>query len=323
MTACVLGLPSKGRLQEQTLAFLEDCGLGVRQNQGERGYTAQITGSADIDVQLMSATEIAKALVAGEIHAGVTGEDVLREAEPELGGVSLIKPLGFGRADLVVAVPAGWLDVRSMSDLVDVCAAHRARTGKRLRVATKFLRLAGAFLEAHTLGDYRLVESAGATEGAPAAGSAEIIVDITTTGRTLAANGLTVLSDGMILRSQAHLAVSRAAIWPAPAKAAFERFLEILEARLFAQTRALLRVEVPPSARDEALAAWQHLWGSDRPVPSLDGLGFYCPNDGAVDAARALAPFATGPVGLFLPRFLFGGPAPGLQRFRAVFEEAS
>lgn len=321
MSRCVLGLPSKGRLQEQALAFLEDCGLGVRQNLGERAYTARIDAAPDLDVRLMSASEIAKALVTGEIQAGITGEDVLREAEPALGPVRLIKPLGFGRADLVVAAPAGWLDVSHMVDLVEVCAAHRARTGRRLRVATKYLRMAGAFLEQHALGDYRLIESAGATEGAPAAGTAEIIVDITTTGRTLAANGLAVLRDGLILRSQAHLAISMAAPWPAFARGTFERFLEILEARLFAQRRALLRVEVPAAAREGAMAAAQRVLGDDPPLPSLDGVGFYCAGPAAMDAARALVPFASGAVGVFEPRFLFGGPAPGLQLFRSAFGE--
>jgi ATP phosphoribosyltransferase len=60
---------------------------------------------------------------------------------------------------------------------------------------------------------YRIVESLGATEGAPAAGLAELIVDITTTGATLKANGLRVLDDGIILMSQANLIASKAAAW--------------------------------------------------------------------------------------------------------------
>jgi ATP phosphoribosyltransferase len=318
MSVCVLGLPSKGRMQEQTLAFLEDCGLALQQSMGERAYTARLDGAPELEVRLMSATEIAKALVAGDIHAGVTGEDVLREAEPSLGPVTLLKPLGFGHADLVVAVPAGWLDVSHMADLVDICAAHRARTGRRLRVATKYLRLAADFLEQHAFGDYRLVESAGATEGAPAIGTAEIIIDISTTGRTLAANGLQVLRDGVILRSQAHLAVSIAALWDAPAKAAFARLLDILEARSFAKARALVRVEVAPAARAAALQACRGFM-EEQPPPALDGLGFYCARTMAIDAARQLAPFASGPVGIFEPRFVFGGPAPAVQKFRALF----
>lgn len=316
--ACVLGLPSKGRMQEEALAFLEDSGLGLRQNHGERAYTARLEGAPELEVRLMSATEIAKALVQGDIHAGMTGEDVLREAEPSLGPVTLIKPLSFGKADLVVAVPAAWLDVREMADLVDICAAHRARTGRRLRVATKYLRLAANFLEKHALADYRLIESTGATEGAPAIGTAEIIVDITTTGRTLAANGLRVLRDGLILRSHAHLAVSMAAQWGGPAQAAFARVLDILEARMFAQTRALVRVEVAPDARAAALQACAAFMEQE-PDPALDGLGFYCAKPVAIDAARELAPFSSGPVGIFEPRFVFGGPAPALRKFRALF----
>ena len=66
--------------------------------------------------------------------------------------------------------------------------------------------------------ELNIVESAGATEGAPAAGSAELIVDITTTGTTLAANGLKIIEDGVILRSQANLVAARKANWGAAAR---------------------------------------------------------------------------------------------------------
>ena len=321
MSVCILGLPSKGRMQEQTQAFFEDCGLGFQHVQGGRAYAARMEGAPHIEVRLMSATDIAKALMAGEIHAGLTGEDVLREAEPDLGPVRLIKPMGFGRADLLVAVPASWLDVTHMADLVDVCAAHRARTSRRLRVATKYLRLAGAFLERHGVIEYRLVESAGATEGAPAAGSAEIIVDISTTGATLAANGLLPLRDGLILRSQAHLAISLASPWPSEARRAFENVLEILEARHCALSRALVRVEVAPAARAAALEACRDLLDAGLPAPALDGFGFYCARNAAQEMARRLSPHATGPIGIFEPRFVFGGPAEALHTFRSAFGE--
>jgi ATP phosphoribosyltransferase len=99
-----------------------------------------------------------------------------------------------------------WLDVDTMADLDDVAADFRQRHGRRLRIATKYWRLTQQFFSgAHGIQVYRIVESLGATEGAPAAGSADVIVDITTTGSTLRANHLKVLSDGVILRSQACL----------------------------------------------------------------------------------------------------------------------
>jgi ATP phosphoribosyltransferase len=75
------------------------------------------------------------------------------------------------------------------------------------------MNLTRRFFASHGVAGYRIVESAGATEATPAGGTAELIVDITTTGTTLRANHLKVLEDGLILKSQAHLFASRAAAW--------------------------------------------------------------------------------------------------------------
>ena len=103
------------------------------------------------------------------------------------------------------------------------------------------------------IADYRIVESAGATEGAPAAGTAEVIVDITTTGATLAANGLKMLEDGVILKSQAQLAASLTADWSPPARKACEELLARLNARARAKTSQILRVRLDRNA-DRILA---------------------------------------------------------------------
>ena len=163
-------------------------------------------------MRLLSAGDIAEALDAGEVHLGVTGEDLLRERGDDLDArVLLLRPLGFGRADLVVgrAARAGstsrpWPTWKRWRTTI------LARTGRRMRVATKYLVQTRAFFARHGVADYRIVESGGATEGAPAAGAAELVVDITTTGATLVANGLKMLADGVILKSQAQLAASLA-----------------------------------------------------------------------------------------------------------------
>ena len=148
------------------------------------------------------------------MHLGITGEDLVREMIPHADDkVVLLDGLGFGYANVVVAVPQAWIDVRSMADLDDVATAFRLKHDRRMRVATKYINLTRGFFASHGIIDYRIVESAGATEGAPAAGTAELIVDITTTGATLAANGLKVIEDGMILRSQANLVAARGADW--------------------------------------------------------------------------------------------------------------
>lgn len=228
-----LAIPSKGRLKEQVDAYFAKAGVALKQTAGARGYRATVEGLDGIDVMLLSAGEIAAAVVGGDVHLGVTGEDLIREAAPEIEDrVALLKPLGFGFADVVVAVPRAWIDVSTMADLDDVCAAFAHRHRRRLRVATKYTQLTRAFFAHAGISDYRIVGSAGATEGAPTAGTAEVIVDITTTGATLKANGLKILDDGVILKSQAQLAMSLAADWTAEQRGCSAALLERLGAKL-------------------------------------------------------------------------------------------
>ena len=95
-------------------------------------------------------------------------------------------------------------------------------------MATKYTNLTRRFFQAKGVTDYRIVESLGATEGTPASGAADLIVDITTTGATLKANGLKVLDDGIILRSEANLIASRRARWSQTAIAARDKILAAL-----------------------------------------------------------------------------------------------
>jgi ATP phosphoribosyltransferase len=221
-----VAIPSKGRLKDNCNAWFEARGLKLEQKAGARGYRASFAGLPDVEVMLLSASEIASSLLAGDIHLGITGEDLLREEAPELTGrMHLIQGLGFGQADVVVAVSRAWIDVSTMADLDDVCAAYAQSHKRRLRVATKYAQITRAFFAQARIADYRIVASAGATEAAPAAGTAEVIVDITTTGATLRDNGLKVLEDGVILKSQAQLAASLTADWDEGARKACERLL--------------------------------------------------------------------------------------------------
>ncbi len=210
----VLALPSKGRLMEQCARMLDAAGLVVKKSGSPRGYKGEIDGMADVEVNFVSSSEIAQFLKSGTAHLGVTGEDLLRETMTDCEErVAFLKPCGFGQADVVVAVPAAWIDVRRMSDLEEMAMAFRRVHGRRVRVATKYMNLTRHFFAHKGVTGYRIVESLGATEGAPAAGLSELVVDITTTGATLRANGLKVLDDGTILESQAHLVASKVAAW--------------------------------------------------------------------------------------------------------------
>ena len=210
----IVAVPSKGRLQQNAEAFFARAGLELVKPRGARDYRGTVAGLGGIEIAYLSAAEITAQLGQGAVHLGVTGEDLVREMIPQSEErVVLITGLGFGFATVVVAVPQAWIDVRNMADLDDVATAFRLRNERKMRLATKYANLTRGFFAEHGVVDYRIVESSGATEGAPAAGTAEMIVDITTTGATLAANGLKVIEDGIILRSQANLVAARAATW--------------------------------------------------------------------------------------------------------------
>ena len=242
----VIAVPSKGRLQENASAFFARAGLAMQQGRGSRDYRGGIAGLPEIDVLYLSASEIAAQLASGAAHLGVTGEDLIRESVPSADSkVELLTPLGFGAANVVVAVPQAWIDVRTMADLEDVSAAFHAKHGRRMRVATKYINLTRGFFAEHGVSDYRIVESLGATEGAPASGAAELIVDITTTGATLAANGLKVVEDGVILQSEANLVASVGADWSAGARAAAKTILARIAAEERARTTREVRAVMP------------------------------------------------------------------------------
>jgi ATP phosphoribosyltransferase len=239
----VLAVPAKGRLQENAEAFFARSGLTLIKPRGARDYRGAVAGMDGIEVAYLSASEITTQLAQGAVHLGVTGEDLVREQMPDADKrVVLIEGLGFGYANVVVAVPQAWIDVRTMADIDDVATAFRHHHDRKMRVATKYINLTRGFFSGHGIIDYRIVESAGATEGAPAAGTAEMIVDITTTGTTLAANALKIVDDGVILRSQANLVAARGANWGESereiARVILDRIAAQARARAFREVRA-------------------------------------------------------------------------------------
>jgi ATP phosphoribosyltransferase len=217
----VFAVPSKGRLMEQAAELLAAHGLKLKKVGHERGYRGELEGVRHVEVTFVSASEVAALLRTGKAHLGITGEDLVREQITDADTrVEFLKRFDFGHADVVVAVPAWWVDVRTMADLDEITSAFRRAHGRWYRVATKYLNLTRRFFAASGVTDYRIVESLGATEGTPAAGTADLIVDITTTGQTLSANGLKVLDDGIVLRSQAALVASDEASWSPRAREA-------------------------------------------------------------------------------------------------------
>lgn len=226
MTGITLAVPSKGRLEELTRDWFASKGLTITRPGGARSYLGAIDGMPEITVRFFPAAEIARELIRGTIDIGVTGLDLIHEtSESGPASVSVASKLGFGNADVVVAVPEAWIDVTHMHDLADVASDFRSRHGRWMRIATKYITVTRQHFARAGIAEYRTVESLGATEAAPASGVADIVVDITTTGSTLAANGLRVLEDGVMLHSEACLIVSRTAAFSPHRKAQLDAVL--------------------------------------------------------------------------------------------------
>lgn len=209
-----IGVPSKGRLMEKTFDWFGARGLAMAKTGNEREYSGRIDGIDGVELVMLSAGEIPRELAAGRIHLGVTGSDLVRDKLAAWHAqVTDWQPLGFGHADLVIAVPQAWVDVDTLDDLDAAASAFRAQHGFRLRIATKYHRLVRDFLTANGVADYALVDSQGATEGTVKNLTAEAIADITSSGETLRANHLKILPEGLIHQSQATLFLARNADW--------------------------------------------------------------------------------------------------------------
>tara|TARA_Y100000768_G_scaffold288057_1_gene222296 strand:- start:4 stop:681 length:678 start_codon:yes stop_codon:yes gene_type:complete len=205
-----IGLPSKGRLRDKSLDFFNSRELKILSSSKERNYFASIQNKPNIKIIYLHAKEIIQRLGDGTLDLGISGLDLLNESEKNIKDKILIKKkLNFGYANLVVAVPDDWIDVQTIADLEEVAFNIRLKKNRRLRVATKYPNLTNNFLISKGVTQYKLIPSLGATETYPFIGSAEIITDITSTGKTLQDNDLRVLKDGLILKSSACLFISK------------------------------------------------------------------------------------------------------------------
>ena len=224
-----LGVPSKGRLMDKTFDWFGGCGITLRKAGSDRDYAGAVEGIDGLELVLMSAGEIPRELALGRLHLGVTGSDLVQEKVAFWDTrLRVLAEMGFGGADLVIAVPQSWVDVDTLDDLDAAAAAFRRKHGFRLRIATKYHRLVRDFLQSQGVADYALVDSQGATEGTVKNEVAEAIADITSTGETMRANGLKVLSDGLIHASQATLFKSGAAVWTDADRAVMRRLEDML-----------------------------------------------------------------------------------------------
>lgn len=313
MSKLRLALPSKGRLLDDTIAYFSAAGLKIRKTGNARAYAASTSGIEGIEIAFMQAGEIPLALGEGAVHLGVTGQDLIREKlSGSVDQTVLVRDLGFGRADLIIAVPQSWIDVESLADLDDAAAAFRERHGYPMRVATKYLNLTRQYFSAAGLGNYRIVRSDGATEGAPAVGAAEIVVDITSTGETLRANHLKII-DKPILESAAQLRAGFAARWGDETLTVLKALIERVEAREAAKHRVILHCALP-HADAERLSTDLAPLGASLIASDSATTTVGAPKPAAYEASLVLRAYGASRVDSVEPQMLYGAGA-------AVFEE--
>jgi len=196
-----LALPSTGALFEGTSKLFSDCGLSIRRANSRR-YTADVPQLPGVDVLFQRQSDITIEIDGGSADIGIVGLDRFYESRLERGETILIhKDLGFGNSKLVIAVPDAWLDVTSMADLADIALEFRSK-GRDLRIASKYQRLVKRFLNQNDVNYVSMVHVSGGLEAAPVIGYADVIADITATGRTLRENDLRILIDGTVMESQ-------------------------------------------------------------------------------------------------------------------------
>ncbi len=210
-----------------------------------RQYVGRLTGLPDVEVLFQRTEDIVHKVAEGSADLGITGLDLVTEnGQDEANLVVVMEDLGFRRCELVIAVPEGWLDITTVADLADLSIDFK-RTGRTLRVATKFPNLTRDFLYKHGINYFTVVDAHGALEAAPVLGYADIITDLSETGVTLRDNRLRVLNGGVILRAQACMIASRRTFKHQPEKLEVARsIVELAEARLRTRQFRLITANV-------------------------------------------------------------------------------
>jgi len=227
-----LSLPSKGRLAQPALDFLDSCGLSV-DKPNPRQYSASIPALPGLTVLFQRTGDIVVSVRDGSVDFGITGMDMVAERRGDNGEVLVLHDaLRFGHCRLCLAVPERWNSVHTVADL----ASYVHTLDRPIRVATKFPRATGSFLADHGIQPATLIHAEGTLEAAPAIGYADLIADLVSSGQTLLDNRLRPLEDATILHSEAVLVAHPASLRARPQALSMARMLlESIEAHLRAK----------------------------------------------------------------------------------------
>ena len=208
-----IGIPSKGRLRKDVLNIFKKNKLKLISSRGDRDLIGSIKGKQNIEIIYLHARDIIEQLAGKSLDLGFSGLDLLKESEINIqNNIKVFKKYPYGQATLVVAIPTDFIDIFSMADLEEVAFEFKDKKKKRLRVATKYPNLTREFFYSKGVTQFSIVKSIGSTEIAPYTGSSEVITDITSTGSTLAANNLRIITDGYILKSELCMMVAKSSL---------------------------------------------------------------------------------------------------------------
>ena len=203
-----IGIVSKGRLKKESEKIFKKKKLKIYYN--KRELLGRIKDRKNIRVLFLHAREIIEQIAIGKLDIGISGFDLLKESEINIQkNIKVEKKLNFGFANLILAVREEFIDVFTTLDLDEVADEFRKKNKRLIRIGSKYPNLTRQYLYSRGVTNFSIVKSRGATESMAAISTAELISDITSSGQTLKANKLRILSDGEILKSQACLMSSK------------------------------------------------------------------------------------------------------------------
>ncbi len=203
-----IGIVSKGRLKAESEKIFKKKKLKIYYN--KRELLGKIKDRPNIRVLFLHAREIIEQIAIGKLDIGISGFDLLKESEINIQkNIKVEKKLNFGFANLILAVREEFIDVFTTLDLDEVADEFRKKNKRLIRIGSKYPNLTRQYLYSRGVTNFSIVKSRGATESMAAISTAELISDITSSGQTLKANKLRILSDGEILKSQACLMSSK------------------------------------------------------------------------------------------------------------------
>ena len=201
----IICLPSKGRLNSSALNIFKKKKLKIVSAKGERDLIGYVKNKKfSLKILFVHARECIDALANSTADIAISGKDLLFNSNPNVQKkIKIYKDLDFGHASLKIFKSIYWIDCASLLDVSEIAK------NKPLKLITKYRTLVENFLSAKNVRNVEVLDSEGATEIALRINQASLVADISSSGKTAAANDLSELNDGLILKSSAVCMVAK------------------------------------------------------------------------------------------------------------------